>query len=59
MTGPAGGADHENGVAAALWFDDGETMDPTQIRILLAMGLMSLLFAAQIALQTGGLVALP
>ena len=34
-------------------------MDPTQVRILLAMGLMSLLFAAQIALQTGGVVALP
>ena len=34
-------------------------MDPTQIRILLAMGLMSLLFAAQIALQTGAVVALP
>jgi len=33
-------------------------MDPTQIRILLAMGLMSLLLAAQIALQSGGIVAL-
>jgi hypothetical protein len=34
-------------------------MEPTQIRILFAMGLMSLLFAAQFAMQTGGLVALP
>jgi hypothetical protein len=33
-------------------------MDPTQMRILLATCLMSLLFAAQIALQTGGLAAL-
>lgn len=34
-------------------------MDPTQIRILLAMGLMSLLFAAQAAAHSGGLIALP
>jgi predicted membrane channel-forming protein YqfA (hemolysin III family) len=34
-------------------------MDPTQIRIFLVMGLISLLFAAQMAMQTGGLVALP
>lgn len=34
-------------------------MDPTQIRILLAMGLMSLLLTAQIALMSGGLAALP
>ncbi|HZB24311.1 MAG TPA: hypothetical protein VE444_10750 [Gaiellaceae bacterium] len=39
--------------------ESGEAMDPTQIRILVAMGLMSLLFAAQVALQTGGVVALP
>jgi hypothetical protein len=40
-------------------FRSGEAMDPTQIRIFLAMGLMSLLFAAQVAMQSGGLVALP
>ncbi len=34
-------------------------MDPTQMRIVLAMALMTLLFAAQIALQSGGPVALP
>jgi hypothetical protein len=34
-------------------------MDPTQFRIFLAMGLMCLLFAAQVAMQSGGLMALP
>lgn len=34
-------------------------MDPTQQRIFLAMALMSLVLAAQLAVQTGGFIALP
>jgi hypothetical protein len=34
-------------------------MDPTQIRILLALALLSCVLAAQVALQAGSPIALP
>jgi hypothetical protein len=39
--------------------EPGDAMDPTQTKLFLIMTLVSLLFAAQLATQTGAFAALP
>jgi hypothetical protein len=39
--------------------EPGDAMDPTQTKLYLMMAIVSLLFAAQLATQTGAFAALP